>query len=175
MASLQCELNLCKEDLANCKTDLEAARRLHLDLTSYIAQAEAANEVPNPLPDDSVTSPESGKDAARSQSSSPDVTRNSPSSATRTRSVQSPQRISPKILDQSQQCSYDIRNISPHISNSRSVPSVSASLKSHLEDFRMRSRQFQAELLQTPLRSSSSQISPADDSRNNGTRPSQPS
>ena len=37
VAQLKCELDLCKEDLAHCRSDLEVARRLHLDLTSFKA------------------------------------------------------------------------------------------------------------------------------------------
>jgi hypothetical protein len=39
VAKVEYELDLCKEDLANCKTDLEVARRLHLDLTAYRAES----------------------------------------------------------------------------------------------------------------------------------------
>jgi len=290
VASLQCELDLCKEDLVNCKTDLEVARRLHLDLSFYRAQVEeAAHEVEaGELHQDALANshgPESGKMEVGIQNS-PNVARSTRSSVTR--SAQSTQNIcdqgtphhtsthcntwqhsdtyntrdqgtlqhtathgnirqhsaTPNIREQSMLISPSASNreqgtlqhtathfnalqhvattrtrdqgklqhtatyfnspqhtasqntreqgtlphtttpntrkqgtlTSPGVSNPQSLTdvSLSASLKSHLEDFRWRSAQFQTELLQTPLRSSLSQIPHADDSGEIYVRRSQP-
>ena len=48
VAQLKCELDLCKEDLANCRSDLEVARRLHLDLTSFKAAEEIEAKIDAP-------------------------------------------------------------------------------------------------------------------------------
>jgi len=266
VASLQCELDLCKEDLVNCKTDLEVARRLHLDLSFYRAQAEeAAHELEaGELHQDALANshgPKSGKtevgflnpsNVARSTRSS--VTRSAQSTPnirdqgtphhtsthcntwqhtatqntcdqgtlqhTATHGNTRQHSATPNIREQSVLISPGGSNreqgtlqhtathfnslqhtatqntreqgtmqhtttqntrrqgtlISPDVSNPQSLTdvSLSASLKSHLEDFRWRSAQFQTELLQTPLRSSLSQIPHVDDSGKIHVRRSQP-
>ena len=48
VAQLKCELDLCMEDLANCRSDLEVARRLHLDLVLFKSSNETEAKADEP-------------------------------------------------------------------------------------------------------------------------------
>lgn len=164
VAQLKCELDLCREDLANCRSDLEVARRLHLDLVLFKSSNETETKAGEPglecvverepqeneqQQDENIPAHQRARMAQRAAVSLP-------------RGQLELRQVPPQKL---QQCSDENEEETAAVLSSRApmqrLPSVivSNSLQTYLVDFRARSDSFQSELVQTiQLRASGSQL-----------------
>jgi hypothetical protein len=165
VAQLKCELDLCREDLANCRSDLEVARRLHLDLVFFKSSNETEAKADEPglecvverepqedeqQQDNNIPAHQRARMAQRAAASLP-------RGQLELRQVP-PQKLQP-YGDESEEEETAAVLSSPAPTQRLPTVIVSDSLQTYLVDFRARTDSFQSELMQTiQLRASGSQL-----------------
>jgi hypothetical protein len=164
VAQLKCELDLCREDLANCRSDLEVARRLHLDLVLFKSSNETEAKADEPGLE-CVVERESQEDEQQQDKNIPAHQRarmaqraaaSLPRGQLELRQVP-PQKLQPYGDESEEETAAVLSSPAP----TQRLPTVivSDSLQTYLVDFRARSDSFQSELMQTiQLRASGSQL-----------------
>lgn len=165
VAQLKCELDLCREDLANCRSDVEVARRLHLDLVLFKFSNETEAKADEPGLE-CVVERESQEDEQQQDKNIPAHQRarmaqraaaSLPRGQLELRQVP-PQKLQP-YGDESEEEETAAVLSSPALTQRLPTVIVSDSLQTYLVDFRARTDSFQSELMQTiQLRASGSQL-----------------
>jgi hypothetical protein len=164
VAQLKCELDLCREDLANCRSDLEVARRLHLDLVLFKSSNETEAKADEPglecvverAPQENEQQQDENIPAHQQARMAQRAAAPPPRGQLELRQVP-PQKLQPYSVKSEKETAAVLSSPAP----TQRLPTdiVSDSLQTYLVDFRARSDRFQSELMQSiPLRASGSQL-----------------